>query len=121
MTSHSFYPKITLPTRIEKRSSTLIDNIFCRLTQNTTTSSSGIVYSSISDHFPYFMSFKPKIAKKKEKQAPKFVKKNMSSPESIEKLKQDLLAHDFSKEIDAHKNYDILIEKSFTLQKCTST
>ena len=120
MTSYSFYPKITLPTRIGKRSSTLIDNIFCRLTQNTTMSNSGIVYSSISDHFPYFMSFKPKVTKKKEKQAPKFVKKKMSSPEAIEKLKQDLLKHDFSKDlpsllgtndIDPNKNYDIFIEK----------
>ena len=120
MTSYSFYPKITLPTRIAKRSSTLIDNIYCKLTQNTTMSSSGIVYSSISDHFPYFMSFKPTTAKKKTKQAPKFIKKRISSPEAIEKLKQDLLAHDFSKDlpsllgtndIDPNTNYDIFIER----------
>ena len=119
MTSYSFYPKITLPTRIGNTSSTLIDNIYCKMTQNTTMSSSGIVYSSISDHFPYFMSFKPNTSKKKTKQAPKFIKKKISSPEAIEKFKQDLMAHDFSKDlpslvgtddINPNENYDKFIE-----------
>ena len=121
MTSYSFYPKITLPTRIGKRSSTLIDNIYCKMTQNTTMSNSGIVYSSISDHFPYFLSFKPTTTKKKNiPSAPKFIKKKTSSPEAIDNLKEALLAHDFSKDmpsllgendIDPNKNYNIFIEK----------
>ena len=34
ITSHSFYPQITLPTRLSDRSGTLIDNFFCKLTSN---------------------------------------------------------------------------------------
>ena len=31
ITSHSFYPRITLPTRLSRRSGTLIDNFFASL------------------------------------------------------------------------------------------
>ena len=56
MLSISLFPKITLPTRISNTSCTLIDNIYCRLSNNTMDLSSGIVHSGISDHFPCFVS-----------------------------------------------------------------
>ena len=34
MVSHSFIPKITLPTRFSRNSATLIDNVFCKISQN---------------------------------------------------------------------------------------
>ena len=33
--SHSFYPKITLPTRFSTNNGTLIDNFFCKLSKST--------------------------------------------------------------------------------------
>ncbi len=36
ITENSFYPKITLPTRFSNKHGTLIDNIFCKLTDMTT-------------------------------------------------------------------------------------
>ena len=37
--SHSFYPQITLPTRLSTMRGTLIDNIFCKLSTTTCQSS----------------------------------------------------------------------------------
>ena len=50
--SLSFYPKITLPTRLSSHSGRLIDNVFCRLTNNTLHASSGILFKQLSDHQP---------------------------------------------------------------------
>ncbi len=38
----SFYPKITLPTRLSNNHGTLIDNIFCKLTETMLDTTSGI-------------------------------------------------------------------------------
>ena len=54
MFSHYFIPTITKPTRVSKRSGTLIDNIFCNTDSEDTFSLSGILYTDVSDHFPVF-------------------------------------------------------------------
>ena len=51
MISHGFSPCITLPTRFSKRSATLIDN---------GDTSSGILFSAISDHLPRFVCLSTK-------------------------------------------------------------
>ena len=57
MLGHSFYPKITLPTRVNNSSgATLIDNIFCKLSSHTISTTSGIILDQLSDHYPYFVS-----------------------------------------------------------------
>ena len=48
--SKSFLPVITLPTRIKQQSATLIDHIWTN--KVTTSYRSGIILSSLSDHFP---------------------------------------------------------------------
>ena len=48
--SLNLYPQITLPTRFSTRNCTLIDNIFCDLLHIKSDSSSGILFSEISDH-----------------------------------------------------------------------
>ena len=50
---NSFLLMITLPTRIKHKSATLIDNIY----------NSGIIISSLSDHFPVFYFEKGKHPK----------------------------------------------------------
>ena len=58
MLAYSLFPKITFPTRTsESGSCTLIDNIFCKLSKETLFSIAGILYTSVSDHYPYFLSF----------------------------------------------------------------
>ena len=49
--SYNFSPKITKPTRISSKTSTLIDNIFNNTRSN---SQSGILIHDISDHLPIF-------------------------------------------------------------------
>ncbi len=53
-TNHSFYPKITLPTRCSNKHGTLIDNFFCKLSESTIDSTSGILFKKSFDHLPYF-------------------------------------------------------------------
>jgi hypothetical protein len=54
MISNSFIPKIMLPTRISHRKGTLIDNIFVKISDGYSATTSGILVNSISDHFPCF-------------------------------------------------------------------
>ena len=51
MFSHHFIPLINKPTRVREKSATLIDNIF---TNNVMSSTQGILFTDISDHFPIF-------------------------------------------------------------------
>ncbi|KAJ8048890.1 hypothetical protein HOLleu_01392 [Holothuria leucospilota] len=51
MTSHSFYPLHSLPTRITPSSTSLVDNIF---TNDPRDFHSGILIMDISDHLPVF-------------------------------------------------------------------
>ena len=53
MLGHSFYRKITLPTRVNNSSgATLIDDIFCKLSSHTVSTTSGIILDQLSDHYP---------------------------------------------------------------------
>ena len=54
MTGHSFYPHITYPTRFSKNNASLIDQIWCRLSDISLDSTSGILVDKFSDHQPYF-------------------------------------------------------------------
>ena len=48
--SKGFFPRITLPTRIDPPSATLIDNIFTNDVTDENKSTSGILINAISDH-----------------------------------------------------------------------
>ncbi len=47
LTSHSFYPKITLPTRLSNNYVTLIDNFLCKLTETMLDTTSGILIKKV--------------------------------------------------------------------------
>ena len=53
MFSYSFFPLIRKPTRVDRTSATLIDNIFCN-DSHLNYLITGILYTDISDHFPVF-------------------------------------------------------------------
>ena len=55
LTSHSFFPKITLPTRFSRNNASLIDNNYCRISHSTLSSSAGILLKQFSDHQPCFL------------------------------------------------------------------
>ena len=110
--SLSFYPKITLPTRFSPHSGSLIDNVVCRLTNNTLHVSSGILLKQFSDHQPYFLFFNTLI---KQKPPPKTVKVATNTPEALDKLYKELLEQDIMKQINTNPyshpnvNYNILL------------
>jgi exonuclease III len=47
LTENSFYPKITFPTRFSNKHGTLLDNFFCKLTDSTLNTTSGILIKII--------------------------------------------------------------------------
>ena len=53
VTSHTFFPKTTLPTRFSDRNCTLIDNFLCKLSPTIINSKAGILMNNLSDHLPY--------------------------------------------------------------------
>ena len=66
LTSHSFYPQITLTTRLSTMRGSLIDKKNCKLSITTCQSSASILASGMSDHFPCFISLlnvKPSITR----------------------------------------------------------
>ena len=54
--SLSFFPKITLSTRLLNKRGTLIDNFLCKFSHGFLQTTAGIVPCGISEHFPYFLS-----------------------------------------------------------------
>ncbi len=54
LTSRSFYPKITLPTRLSNNHGTLINHFFCKLKEATLDTTSGVLTKMLSDQ-PYFI------------------------------------------------------------------
>ena len=59
--THGFFPKITVPTRCCKSSSSLIDQMFCKLKDPKQHLSSCVVKSCISDHTYLFLKYWRKL------------------------------------------------------------
>ena len=86
-TNHSFYPKITVPTRLSNKHGTLIDNFFCKLTNHTIDTTSGVLIPKLSDHQPYFLILDNVQTKQT---SPTFVRINQQDKESINKFENEL-------------------------------
>ena len=54
MTSNSFLPLISRPTRTTATSATLIDNVFTNYLENCNESFQGILVTDVTDHYPVF-------------------------------------------------------------------
>ena len=52
---HSLLPTINKPTRVTKKSATLIDNIITNIFNHQSNFDTGIIETDISDHFPTFL------------------------------------------------------------------
>ena len=111
--TNSFLPKITFPTSFAKHSCSLIDQIYYKPYTNsgtTNTVTAGIILSTISDHFPSFISLNVKRTSPK---IPKFVTISRYTSEAVENIRGDLIAENISlKMCPTHENnsnlmYDI--------------
>ena len=88
MLTHSFFPKITFPTRVNNSSgATLIDNIFCKLSPTTLHIKAGISLDETSDHYPYFISLD--VCHNLNK-PPRPVKKRVNSANAIQDMVTDM-------------------------------
>ena len=113
MLGHSFYPKITLPTRLNNSSgATLIDNMFCKLSSYTVNTGAGIILDQLSDYYPYFVSMDNLSTKKTI--APKRVKQTINNSEAMENMLNYMESNDIYSKLntnileDPNRNYDIL-------------
>ena len=111
---NSLHPKITLPTRIGTHCATLIDNFFCRLSSSNN-AHAGIIFSKISDHFPYLLSF-PVSKSGKNNTKTKFIKKCVSGPSAHTNMLMDLhsnnIRNSFTPQLtdDPNPNCDIFLD-----------
>jgi len=100
-----FVPRLTLPTRFAKKTCSLIDQIYCKLANSDTHSSSAILVAKVSDHLPGIFSFDiaPKINKN-----PKYVTKKNFCEVNIEKfiigVGETLINLDINKNLKANPN-----------------
>ena len=104
MMSHSFFPKITLPTRFSTHSCSLLDNVFCKLSSNTLSTSAGIIHTRISDHFPYFVCIENIASLKKCKT--KFVPKKYDIESAKQAFLNDLISQDICEKLNKDNNCD---------------
>jgi hypothetical protein len=93
--SSGFLPKITLPTRITDHSCTLIDNFFCKLRNDET--SSGILIRKISDHQAYFTCLQIKSQKMVKNLK---IKVRKITQESMNAIGNDIIAATNSLQLD---------------------
>lgn len=116
MLENSFFPKITLPTRISTHSCTLIDNIFVKLSPNSLNNTSGIFYSDISDHFPYFTCLN-NVMKTSQTSKSKYIKLCTNSHEAYSEFLKELTTINLTSLIDQsplanpNENYDVIHEQ----------
>ena len=119
--NNGFGPKITLPTRIGTQSATLIDNIFCKSSSCTIDSTSGIIFTEISDHLPYFVCL-DNMGVKNPCALPKYAKCRVNKEEAITAYLDELrntpiyenLNHNL--QTDPTEYYDKLIDTTTTLK-----
>ena len=111
MTSNSFFPSITFPTRFSENNGSLIDNFFCKLSQISMLSTTGILVNQLSDHHPYFISLNTVITRK---ECSKFIEIHDNSDAVVDKFLLDLQNLNILEKIDTdpyanpNENYDIL-------------
>ncbi len=110
-TTNGFYPSIIYPTRISKKRGTLIDQIFCKYTDEHTLSRSGILHTKLSDHLPCFSAIgMPKL----KKSVPRFIKMQNKDEKSIQEfileLDQSLQNQTFIRDLtaDPNENYNCI-------------
>ncbi len=102
---YSFYPKITLPTRLSNKYGTLIDNSFCKLTEATLDTTSGVLIKKFSDNQPYFTILKNINHKDHKPKYIKIVKQDTGSIQKFESVIQNAFEHvnlnmDFSSDLN---------------------
>ena len=118
--SSSFAPKITLPTRMGDRTSTLIDNVYTNVIDKEHTC--GILVRPISDHHMYFCILNENYIRPITKQ--KFVEIEECSQEALDRFKIEIansgIYDKLQKDLSTDPNDDYKILSEF-LEKAKNT
>ena len=110
--AHSFFLKITFPTRFSEKNCTLIDNALCKLSHNFLNTTSGIMVTKLSDHLPYFVCVPQKTTNIQPN--PKYVYVRQNNYQSVNQFKTAIenasIYDKLNTHIDADPsiNYDIV-------------
>ena len=111
MLGHSFYPKMTLPTRVNRScGASLIDDVYCKLSSHTVKTSSGIILDELSDHYPYFV-YVDNLASARVK-PPRQAKQSINTVKAMENMLNDMKAVDIDKDL----NKDLLADPNWELR-----
>ena len=81
--SCGYIPRITLPTRLSRTCGTLIDNFLCKISNNFSKCTSGILTCNISDHQPIFICLDYLLIKRN---IPRYVKVTKHHAGSVQQL-----------------------------------
>ena len=119
MCTHGLFPKITLPSRLAKKSCSLIDQIYCKFPNPNFTFAPIVVKSRISDHCPCVTSInllQPKV------HTPKFIKIRRLNDDKIEMFKNEILAANMTEKINCNLGTDpnisyAILEETITKAK----
>ena len=114
MTSNSFLPLITRPTRVTATSVILIDNIFSNYLENCSHSMQGLMVTDMSDHYPIFHVNRQVKAKDTEI----YMEKRVYSDKNKRDFTQALAGIDFSEIYNVHgtqSSFDLFHGKLLTL------
>ena len=105
MLSNVFYPKITLPTRLDRNTCTLIDSDYFKLSPIMLESMAGIIFTRISDHLPYFISV-PNESRTPLGKTEKYVKQRVRNRDTYGALLGELMSSNITAMLDTHPYVD---------------
>lgn len=111
VTGNGFLPKMTLPTRLNERGGTLIDNIFVKIAGHMSETTAGILVNNISDHLLCFLTLDYLSV---SNETTKYIKINKRDGQSLNNFKLEIanqcVLDRFNVDIlgDPNTNYDIL-------------
>ena len=107
-----FFPRITMPTRIQPPSFSLIDNILCNSLDDAAKSVSGVLITDISDHKMIFTVHPNNLVKQKIDKFIEIEKRDQSMDNFIDELASLNILDKLDKgqNIDPNNNYELFAQ-----------
>ena len=102
MINAHFLPHVVYPTRFTDHSCTLIDHIYCKISNTPHRYNTGIFLSAMSDHCPVFIFIDMNAIKRDSN--PKYVTLTQCTPHQMNNYKNDLEQHNFQRILDQPNN-----------------
>ena len=109
--SCGYIPKISLPTRLSRNGGTLIDNFLCKISNDFSNCTSGVLTYNISDHLPIFVCLDFLSDKVKNVKFVRITKKSERSTEQLcDFIDNEMIMSKLNCSVNAdpNSNYEIL-------------